>query len=345
MGKEKSSILKCQQCLGDLDQIDDLLTCNKCGKRFPIKENLIFMGFDQKNKKEISEIIRTESDHQTNIDEMEKHYKFAVPSFKLGLILANILKHDIDKCNPIALDIGSGGAPMSKILSDIGFETYKCELDPNSLYSGLIYENDNSSKGKFIVCDARILPFSNESVDLVFCKELVHHIEDYRSLFREINRVLRKGGIFLFVEPSLTLLQQILSQKDTHFGHHYQTISSYFHSFNEMKFKPYRYYLYDYGSSRGKLSKTINRFACDDLEKNRIRLNRCYSLKLIVQRIIGPQNVVFLRKLDNIKDKREEHNIEIVDPNILSLSRSYLEDPRVKKLKDIFLNLNDQVMQ
>ena len=50
------------------------------------------------------------------------------------------------------------------------------------------------------VADAQELPFSTGSMDAVFNFGIIHHLEDWRRGIREISRVLRPGGAFLFEE-------------------------------------------------------------------------------------------------------------------------------------------------
>ncbi len=39
---------------------------------------------------------------------------------------------------------------------------------------------------------------ASNSVDVIICPLMVHYIEDLSQLFLEINRVLKKGGYFVF---------------------------------------------------------------------------------------------------------------------------------------------------
>ena len=51
--------------------------------------------------------------------------------------------------------------------------------------------------------DAEALPFADASFDLVLGHAVLHHIPDLGRAFRELHRVLRPGGVFLFAgEPS-----------------------------------------------------------------------------------------------------------------------------------------------
>ena len=45
------------------------------------------------------------------------------------------------------------------------------------------------------------LTFQNESFDIVITEEVFEHIKDYKKAFREINRVLKKGGAHIFTIP------------------------------------------------------------------------------------------------------------------------------------------------
>jgi SAM-dependent methyltransferase len=50
------------------------------------------------------------------------------------------------------------------------------------------------------------LPLDDDSVDLVYCSEVMEHIPDAPALFREVHRVLRPGGYFLMTtknEPNV----------------------------------------------------------------------------------------------------------------------------------------------
>jgi ubiquinone/menaquinone biosynthesis C-methylase UbiE len=53
-------------------------------------------------------------------------------------------------------------------------------------------------KTRFIVGDARRLPFGAGSFDIVVSNLLIHYLKDLKSLFAEINRVLVPDGEFVF---------------------------------------------------------------------------------------------------------------------------------------------------
>jgi malonyl-CoA O-methyltransferase len=54
------------------------------------------------------------------------------------------------------------------------------------------------AKSSFVQATAAALPFSEQSVDVVFANLLLPWVDDPNQVFSEIARVLRKGGVFAF---------------------------------------------------------------------------------------------------------------------------------------------------
>jgi len=234
----------------------------------------------------------------------------------------------------VAVDIGSGGAPMSKLLAEQGFDTYRCELDPNSLYSGFIWEHPNLEVGKHIVCDSGILPFRDGSVDVVFCKEFIHHIVEYPTQFREINRVLKIGGVFLMIEPTVALLQS--SREGDHSGHHYQTIFAYHSALQAAGFRPFRHHLYYYARSRRlKVLNVLKERLSSQVYSDARMSPSVIAMRRFIQRIVGGSNVMYLTKVQACTELEPRPSIQIVQPSQLILEDSYLTDERVLKFREI----------
>jgi SAM-dependent methyltransferase len=75
-------------------------------------------------------------------------------------------------------------------------------LDPEVDWVGVDIEDSHEVSGRtradaeFVTFDGRRLPFEDSSFDLVYCKQVLEHVEHPHELLGEVARVLRPGGSF-----------------------------------------------------------------------------------------------------------------------------------------------------
>jgi len=101
-----------------------------------------------------------------------------------------LLRNEISKCGPSSkiLEIGTGAALSEYFLSD------------------LKYTKSDALKTRFTdeVVDAQALPYSEESLDIIFGVDVFHHIPKPFDFLREAERCLKHGGAVLLIEPAIT---------------------------------------------------------------------------------------------------------------------------------------------
>ena len=83
----------------------------------------------------------------------------------------------------------------------IGYDQHIPSL--NICKEGLeFFEELNTGASIFMQGSVYKLPFEDDSFDLIFCSEVLEHLDDYHLALNEIYRVLKPGGNFLPSVPS-----------------------------------------------------------------------------------------------------------------------------------------------
>lgn len=93
------------------------------------------------------------------------------------------------------LDLGAG-AGIVQHMNFRGLVRHMCgvDLDPR------VTENPLLDEGR--VADAGKIPFDDTTFEVVFSDNVLEHLETPEDVFREVARVLKPGGVFLFKTPN-----------------------------------------------------------------------------------------------------------------------------------------------
>lgn len=101
-----------------------------------------------------------------------------------------------------ALDIGAGNGIASYALAKDGWQVKALEPDSSNLVGiGAIRQLVGESQLSVEIVQefGEKLPFDNQTFDLVFARQVLHHAQNLQQLCNEIYRVLKPGGIFIAV--------------------------------------------------------------------------------------------------------------------------------------------------
>ncbi|MCZ6856053.1 MAG: class I SAM-dependent methyltransferase [Gammaproteobacteria bacterium] len=106
------------------------------------------------------------------------------------------------------LDIGCGegrhtiSACLNERVHAIGLDLSLKDLDTaRERYQQFDVEEDCYRRADFLAGSGLKLPFQDVSFDHVICSEVLEHIPDYKSVLREVHRVLKPGGFFAVSVP------------------------------------------------------------------------------------------------------------------------------------------------
>eukprot|EP00095_Tigriopus_kingsejongensis_P004066 maker-scaffold5_size1054832-snap-gene-9.23 protein:Tk04066 transcript:maker-scaffold5_size1054832-snap-gene-9.23-mRNA-1 annotation:"methyltransferase c20orf7-like mitochondrial" len=107
---------------------------------------------------------------------------------------------DIKRQMDVAVDIGSGRGYVTQNLSSHSVKKlYALEMSPGMLNNCVLPPSEENIECHKILIneDDADLPFEDESVDIVTSSLSMHWVNNLPGLFKEVNRVLKKDGVFI----------------------------------------------------------------------------------------------------------------------------------------------------
>lgn len=100
------------------------------------------------------------------------------------------------------LDIGCGQGASFSLLDQYFSPKQLIGVDIDAALLGKASQHQNTLQCKLSLLpgSAYKLPIEDNSIDLIFCHQLIHHVSDQDTVLKEIYRVLKPGGFALFSE-------------------------------------------------------------------------------------------------------------------------------------------------
>jgi glycosyltransferase involved in cell wall biosynthesis/SAM-dependent methyltransferase len=178
------------------------------------------------------------------------------------LTVPHVLRHLRISANsaPRVLDLGAGSGRMSQLLHAGGFRVDACDLEPD-LFQFAPVECRRADL-------AERLPYDDATFDGVVCVEVLEHVDAHERLFREVQRILKPGGVFLFTTPNVMSIKSRLSFLWTGFPHS-------FYPLEVGKLSPQQWHISGYGGNRyqfmlGLAGLELREIGCDKLSRTSV---------------------------------------------------------------------------
>ncbi|MGA3024385.1 MAG: class I SAM-dependent methyltransferase [Bryobacteraceae bacterium] len=93
------------------------------------------------------------------------------------------------------LDLGAGAGILPQ-MNFRGLASRVYGIDPDRRVAA------NPNLDHATIGSAESLPYADESFDVVICNSVVEHLSDPMTVFAEVQRVLKPGGVFMFKTPN-----------------------------------------------------------------------------------------------------------------------------------------------
>jgi ubiquinone/menaquinone biosynthesis C-methylase UbiE len=96
--------------------------------------------------------------------------------------------------NKKVLDLGCGSGIFTKTLKSWNANVKGCDLSKNLIE---IAKKENPELS-FTVCNAEKTPFKKDEFDVVVSGLMLHYLKDLKPVFKEVSRIIKTNGIFIF---------------------------------------------------------------------------------------------------------------------------------------------------
>lgn len=116
--------------------------------------------------------------------------KFTLWTKELKQIIGERKKLDI-------LDVGTGSGYMALILASAGHKVTGVDLCDNMIASAIALRDKLGLNANFLVSDAQILSFADNSFDVLITRNLTWTLPDLKKAYNEWYRVLKPEGILV----------------------------------------------------------------------------------------------------------------------------------------------------
>jgi ubiquinone/menaquinone biosynthesis C-methylase UbiE len=241
MKYELLNLLICPGCLSKLhlreelidkdEVIEGRLKCLKCNLEFFIWEKIVIFGLkeDQHTKEKLKE-MEGEFNWVYNRHSQKEHLDYL--RNYLPIMNKEIMNIAKKRENPLILDLGAGCGECSFLFASYGAKVVAIDIMPEFIRSAeaLISEEIFFER---ILGDVEVLPFASNSFDIVFCKEVLHHLLNLKATLKEIARILKKEGILIAWEPVKGIISKKESLSETSLIHKEHTLFSYLNYFRK----------------------------------------------------------------------------------------------------------------
>lgn len=96
------------------------------------------------------------------------------------------------------IDIGCGGGFMAEALAKRSADVVGVDPSEGAIQAARVHATSNNLSIEYEIGQAEYLEFEDEIFDIVVCVDVLEHVESLEKTIRQISRILKPDGLFLF---------------------------------------------------------------------------------------------------------------------------------------------------
>ena len=240
----------------------------------------------------------------------------------------------------IVIDIPAGSGHSTKILKKLGAKVEPYDLFPE------FFDGENITCGKAdLSCE---LPIKNAYADYVLCQEGIEHVSDQYFMFREFNRILKKGGTLFLTTPNHSKLRSKFSYLLSESEYSYKILppnemDSIWFSDNKVSHEIYFGHIFLIGIQKLRVLARLAGFRIKKIHHLRVNRTSFFLLLIFYPLIFFVNLFAYIRAKHNKKgiDRDEKASVygEIlklgIDPRILIDGHLFVEFEKQHELDEV----------
>jgi len=115
----------------------------------------------------------------------------------------------IDPRGRTALDVGCGGGLLAEECARLGLSVTGIDPSTHSVRTAREHAWESGLAIDYLAGAGELLPFADASYDVVFCCDVLEHVEKPAIVIAEVSRVLKPNGLFLYDTINRTMRSKI----------------------------------------------------------------------------------------------------------------------------------------
>jgi 2-polyprenyl-6-hydroxyphenyl methylase/3-demethylubiquinone-9 3-methyltransferase len=116
----------------------------------------------------------------------------------------------IDPAGQVTVDVGCGGGLLAEEMARLGATVIGIDPSPNSLAAARAHAGAAGLAITYRAGSGEHLPLDSASADIVYCVDVLEHVQDLDAVIRETARVLKPGGLYLYDTINRTRLSKLV---------------------------------------------------------------------------------------------------------------------------------------
>ena len=160
-----------------------------------------------------NEVYKADGDIWWKPDTILHLLKTSVNPWRVSYAKDIIQREGIDPKGKTALEVGSGGGILTEEIAKMGFRTRGIDPADQSVVTASNHAKASGLDIRYEKGVGERLPYGDASFDIVFCCDVLEHVQDLPKVISEISRVLKPGGVFIYDTVNRTFISKIVAIK------------------------------------------------------------------------------------------------------------------------------------